>query len=102
MYADMCGLGVNMLLRKLNYLSIFLGESFVRLASLLRQQKSEAMRISRSATISFPDSIDDLEIAEEMNQRQRLPNSGFVPFQYNDTVIVPNDRATSQVSISIR
>lgn len=67
------------------------GGSFVRLAGPLNQSES---RTSRSVRVVFPEAIDDLELAEEMNQR--LSNPVIVPYPYNDTVILSNSRSTSQ------
>lgn len=76
---------------------IVAGDSFMRLAGPLRQHSE--LRMSRSAAIVFPDMIDDLELAEEFNQK--LSNAGVVPYPHNDTVILSNSRSTSQVGIKI-
>ncbi|XP_059050371.1 uncharacterized protein LOC131845338, partial [Achroia grisella] len=65
------------------------GDPFVRLAGPLSKSPE---RTGRSASIVFPDSRNDLEIAEEFNSRiynQRL--------RYNDSNILPYSRAMSQV-----
>ncbi|CAG9790557.1 unnamed protein product [Diatraea saccharalis] len=66
------------------------GDPFVRLAGPLRHQSE--MRAGRSAAIAFPETDNDLELVEMSNSRlysERL--------QYNDTNVLPYNRAVSQV-----
>ncbi|XP_026762136.2 uncharacterized protein LOC113520912 [Galleria mellonella] len=65
------------------------GDPFVRLAGPLSKSPE---RMGRSASIVFPESMNDLELAEEENSRiynQKL--------RYNDSNILPYSRAISQV-----
>ncbi|KAL4712779.1 hypothetical protein ACJJTC_019431 [Scirpophaga incertulas] len=65
------------------------GEPFVRLAGPLAYQS----RMGRSASLVFPDSRNDLELVEEANLKAH-----YAQLQYNDSNILPNNRAMSQVS----
>ncbi|CAH0404015.1 unnamed protein product [Chilo suppressalis] len=67
------------------------GEPFVRLFGPLSYQSE--VRTSRSAALRFPDSTNDLELAEEMNLRAHSQRQ----LQYNDSNVIPYDRAVSQV-----
>ncbi|CAH2083473.1 unnamed protein product [Euphydryas editha] len=68
----------------------FHGEPFVRLAGPLNKQVE--VRMGRSASIRFPESINDLEEVEEINSR--VYNGKL---QYNDSNLLPFGQANSQV-----
>jgi hypothetical protein len=70
--------------------SLFPGEPFVRFAGPLIHLSE--VRTGRSAAIVFPDSRNDLELAEELNSR--IYNEKL---SYNDSNILPYNRAVSQV-----
>ncbi|XP_060808472.1 uncharacterized protein LOC106134386 isoform X2 [Amyelois transitella] len=67
-----------------------LGEPFVRLAGPLNQNTE--VRVARSASIVFPDDVNDLERAEE--DSWRVYNEKLL---YNDSNVLPFSRAVSQV-----
>ncbi|XP_045456328.1 uncharacterized protein LOC123666170 [Melitaea cinxia] len=67
------------------------GEPFVRLAGPLNQQQAE-VRMGRSASIRFPESINDFEEIEIINSRMY---NGKI--QYNDSNLLPFERASSLV-----
>lgn len=68
------------------------GEPFVRIAGPINKQSE--VRMSRSAAVRFPDSVNDLEQVEELNSRAYSNK-----LQYNDSNLLPFGQVTSQVSV---
>ncbi|CAH0731111.1 unnamed protein product, partial [Brenthis ino] len=66
------------------------GEPFVRLSRPISQQSE--VRMGRSASITFPETINDLEEIDEFN-----PSLYNEKLQYNDSNYLPYGQATSQL-----
>lgn len=66
------------------------GEPFVRLSRPISQHSE--VRMGRSASITFPETINDLEEIDEF-----YPSLYNEKLQYNDSNYLPYGQATSQV-----